>query len=991
MGSRAALAAMMALAIGMAGGIAPASAESGDSFDADPNLVRNPDFTIDYEGWSAYGVTGAAEGGVFCGEYFGPHQNEYDAGFGFNGMTFPAGDYFASFDAKSEVAFIAKVQQSGGAYARLGTINVPPSDTMQHYEMSFSSDVPFQYGEYHFHVGTPEAGPHTFCVDNVVLKVHPKDYVAGGGFSDGLGAWSVAGATAAVSDAVVCLAVPAGTSASDDVSLRLTNIALPKFSYALDRDASGTGVPMRVLVTSHDDPSVVYADTAETPASAMTTSSSYFALPGKGDRKLDGDSVDVSFEFGGGAAGQVCLDNIALLSGGQPPAYEPETGPRVRVNQLGYEPDGSKRATLVTDATDPVAWRLVDAAGTTAAEGMSVPFGGDASTRLVVQTIDFSDVTAEGTYTLAADDDESYPFVIATDLYGTLRDDALGYFYLARSGIDIDAAIVGDDYARAAGHVSAAGGSDTNQGDYGVACQPAGDSDAIYGEPWTCDYTLDVVGGWYDAGDHGKYVVNGGIATYQLLAAYERSLRAHGDARDALGDSTLKLPEVGNGTPDVLDEAKWELDFMLSMQVPEGDQYAGMVHHKVHDFGWTSLPLMPADDDYTRYLHRPSTAATLNLAATAAQGARLFKKYDGDYADTLLKAAETAWDAAVKNPELYAPAKDGTAGGGAYDDAHVNDEFYWAAAELYLTTGASKYEDYLLASTLNAADVFSVAGFDWGHTAALGKLDLATVDSDLPGRDALIASVVTGADALLAVQAEQAFGQALGADDFVWGSNAKVLNNQVVLATAYDLTSDPKYLDAVQGSMDYLLGRNALNQSYVTGYGTVFSQNQHSRWYAAQMDPTFPHPPTGSVAGGPNGGADSWDPVIKGLYPKKDCAPQMCYVDDIESYSTNEIAVNWNSALSWVAAFLAEPEAPVVPGGGVGGLLWLWIVVGGLLFAAAVVLVRKRRGKSATDAAPTAKVAPAAKAVPAKSAPAKAAPAKVTPAAKATPAKRPKA
>ncbi len=91
----------------------------------------------------------------------------------------------------------------------------------------------------------------------------------------------------------------------------------------------------------------------------------------------------------------------------------------------------------------------------------------------------------------------------------------------------------------------------------------------------------------------------------QLLSAYERIQRADGAARDALGDSTLTVPETGNGIPDILDEAKWELDFMMSMTVPEGDPYAGMVHHKVHDFSWTGLPLKPADDANARYLHRP--------------------------------------------------------------------------------------------------------------------------------------------------------------------------------------------------------------------------------------------------------------------------------------------------------------------------------------------------------------------------------------------------
>ena len=518
----------------------------------------------------------------------------------------------------------------------------------------------------------------------------------------------------------------------------------------------------------------------------------------------------------------MCLDNVELLSGGQPPAYEPETGPRVRVNQYGYEPDGPKRATLVTETTDPVAWRLVDAAGATAAEGMSVPFGGDPSSRLVVQVIDFSEVTAEGTYTLAADDDESYPFAIATDLYGQLRYDALGYFYLARSGIEIDAAIVGDDYARAAGHVSTAGGSDTNQGDYAVGCQPAGDSEPIYGEPWTCDYTLDVVGGWYDAGDHGKYVVNGGIATSQLLSAYERTLRADGDARDALGDSVLALPETDNGIPDVLDEAKWELDFMVSMMVPEGEQYAGMVHHKIHDFGWTSLPLMPADDDYAALPAPPLDRRDAQPRRDGRPGRAALQEVRRRRTRTRSsRPPRPRGTRPWRRPDLYAPAEDGTAGGGAYSDTHVNDEFYWAAAELYLTTGDSEYEEYLLASSLHRVNVFSEAGFDWGHTAALGRLDLATVESDIPERDKLVASVVKGADAILAVQAEQGFGQALGAEDFVWGSNALVLNNQVVLATAYDLTGEPAYLAAVRESMDYLLGRNGLNQSYVTGYGTV--------------------------------------------------------------------------------------------------------------------------------------------------------------------------
>ena len=158
------------------------------------------------------------------------------------------------------------------------------------------------------------------------------------------------------------------------------------------------------------------------------------------------------------------------------------------------------------------------------------------------------------------------------------------------------------------------------------ACLPAGHATTADGvdlyDGWTGGYTLDVTGGWYDAGDQGKYVVNGGIAVAQLLGLYERALRT--GTADALGDGSLRVPERGNGVPDVLDEARWELDWMLRMRVPAGERYAGLVHHKLSDERWVPLPTLPADDPQPRYLHRPSTAATLNLAAVAAQGARVF-------------------------------------------------------------------------------------------------------------------------------------------------------------------------------------------------------------------------------------------------------------------------------------------------------------------------------------------------------------------------------
>jgi len=357
--------------------------------------------------------------------------------------------------------------------------------------------------------------------------------------------------------------------------------------------------------------------------------------------------------------------------------------------------------------------------------------------------------------------------------------------------------------------------------------------------------------------------------------------------------------------PDILDEARWEVEFLLRMQVPDGKPLAGMAHHKIHDREWTGMPMQPEDDPQPRELHPPSTAATLNLAAVAAQCARLFRPYDRAFAARCLAAAEKAWTAARADPDVYASETDSN-GGGAYADTHLEDESYWAAAELYLTTGDPAYLDFLLTSPMHTADVFGPGGFSWQSVAALGRLDLATVPGRLPlaERRKARVSVVEAADRYLATQRSQAYGLPLpsNAEFYNWGSNSGILNNLVVIATAYDITGKQAYRDAVLEGIDYILGRNALNISYVTGYGTKSAQNQHSRIFAHQLDPSLPHPPKGSIAGGPNAGLQ--DPFAADLL--QGCRPAFCYVDDIQSYSTNEVAINWNSALSWVASFLAD-------------------------------------------------------------------------------------
>ncbi len=738
------------------------------------------------------------------------------------------------------------------------------------------------------------------------------DQIANGDFSAGTAGWIIYPAPS-VQDGAGCNTVPAGSgaySAAIQQDLPLGAGEQYRLSFRAKATPELQG-PVRVVVQGGQDINYEQFLPAAKPVFGKAFADYEFFTASR-----DYPNAQLAFQQDilNASAYVFCVDDVSLEGGTPPPAYVPETGPRVRVNQETYLPRGPKGATVVTDSTEALPWSLL-LAGREVASGTTTPRGVDLSAGLNVHTLDFSEVTRRGTgYVLVVDGETSYPFDIDESAYERLRRDTKTYFYTQRSGTPISDAIV-PGYGRAAGHVGVA----PNQGDTAVPCQSLDDdSQKILvkqgDEPWTCDYLSDVTGGWYDAGDHGKYVVNGGIAAAQLMMELERTKTAPSADRGALGDATLRVPEQGNGVPDLLDEVRWELEWFLKMQVQPGRPLAGMVFHKVADANWTGLPQDPSTDPQARVLYRPSTAATLNVAATAAQGARLFAPYDKGFSRRLLRAAQTAYAAAEANEVLYAPAPDAALdpnpGSGPYNDRRVSDERYWAATELFLTTGANTYRKDLLASPLHDADVFTPGGFDWGNVAALAKLDLATVPNRLNRREqrAVQAQVVAAADRYLADQAAQPFGQAYAPADgkYVWGSNSQILNNMQVMGTAYDLTGEPRFRDGVVRSMDYLLGRNALNLSYITGYGDVFAQNQHSRQYANQVDPSLPNPPAGTMSGGPNStAASTGDPIATPLF-KDGCPAQFCYIDDIGSWATNEITINWNAPLSWASSFLAD-------------------------------------------------------------------------------------
>ncbi|RSV43574.1 glycosyl hydrolase [Sphingomonas sp. ABOLE] len=584
--------------------------------------------------------------------------------------------------------------------------------------------------------------------------------------------------------------------------------------------------------------------------------------------------------------------------------------PAIDLNQLGFEPADVKLAVVRGAGTKALPWLLLDADGKAVGKGETLVYGPDASSGAVVQRIDFSGFRRAGKgYRLSVAGVTSDPFAIAPSLYRPLVRDAANFFYQQRAGTPIDAKFAGSAWARPAGHAHEVAGCFSGVDERGTV--------------WPgCAYKLDVTGGWYDAGDHGKYVVNGGIALWTLLNAYARRPKA-------FPDGSLRIPESGNGVSDLLDEARWEMEFLLRMQIPDGVRTqvpsgplgapkpgrpaweasfppfaeidaGGMAHQKVADRNWTALPMPPQNDREERLLYPPTTGATLNLAATAAQCARLWREVDDAFAARCLTAARRAWAAAQRNPQVYATSS--FTGSGGYGDNSLSDEFYWAAAELYATTGEAAFRKAVTGSP-HFGEAVRAPG--WSFTAPLGTITLATVKTGLSDAEVqkLRATLIAAADGMLEQRRQNGYAIPYKAQGYPWGSNGDLMNQAMLLGVASDLTGDSKYRGGIVSALDYLLGRNPMGTSYVSGHGVRSLDNPHHRFWAHVLDAKLPGPPPGVLSGGPNDTALA-DPVAMQLKGK--CVAQTCWADDIHAYALNEVAINWNAPFFWVAAWMED-------------------------------------------------------------------------------------
>ena len=572
----------------------------------------------------------------------------------------------------------------------------------------------------------------------------------------------------------------------------------------------------------------------------------------------------------GGAA--LLLATVAGRAGAQRAAA-------IHVDQVG-SPVAAPKVAVVANAGAATRFAVHRAAdGARVLEGELMPPVSHVDSGDTVRHADFSGVRAPGRYELRVDGvGTSPPFEIGVATYRGLLRLAARSFYGQRCGAEVDLAPERSGYAHPACHLE--GGFHSSSGRTGPRASTKG---------------------WHDAGDYGRYVVNSGIATGTLLWAWE----LYG-AR--LGTLELGIPESGDRTPDLLDEARWNLEWMLSMQGEDG----GVWHKQTSaDFAAFVEPHRDASPSLVIGTGAPpfaSSCATADLAAVAAIAGRAFRGHDDAFAARSLEAARRAWAWLERNPAVAFRNPPGIATG-EYGDDDCGDERLWAAAELWRTArDPSAHAHFRRQSAVALDAVSATAPPSWQQVGALAAWTYALDGEGDPALGAAIRrrTAVAAAD-IVERAGRNAYRIPMTRRDWVWGSNAVAANYGLQLLVAEELAPDPRHREAALDVLHWLLGRNPFGVSWVTGTGTRSVLHPHHRPSAADaVEAPWP----GLLAGGPNAGRQ--DDVLRAL--PSDLPPARAWVDHVDSYAGNEVAINWNAPLVFLLAGLAagEQDSPAI-------------------------------------------------------------------------------
>ena len=530
-----------------------------------------------------------------------------------------------------------------------------------------------------------------------------------------------------------------------------------------------------------------------------------------------------------------------------------------KTNEVGYLPDAEKGFTIVAGgaATGGSSFQVLTSSNALAFTGQleSNTVNETAAAGETVLRGDFSTLTTPGTYVVAVGSAVSRPFAIGAGVYGPLYRDAARAFDIIRSGVAISDPVTG------------------------VTHPPSHTMDAaLRDKP---GITRDMTGGWYNAGDFGKWVHMAAISTSYMMWLHELA----GTVVDGIG---LEIPDTVAGVPDLLTEARWGLAWMLKMQNADGS-----VYHKVDtepNFAWGRGPDM---DPYPRSAADPSSIDAGDFVGAMMQAARVFGPIDSTFAASCRAAADLSWSWLQANPNVPQPDP-------YYTDSDPSQEALWALAERVRAT-----HDAALTATLSARIASTTLDpLSWQTPEILGYLSAAVDSAGSSAVKAAATAAITGlGDGLLAKSAANGYGVALLSSEYWWGSAENVINRGDALLFAYALTGSTNYRDGALHQLDWILGRNSLDRSFVTGYGQNGSVNPY-HWTRYVYNLLVP----GWAVGGPNPNSAGVDPPLMALQqlgtPAAKCYLDLCAANG--SWGSNEGQTSENAALLFAAGMLSD-------------------------------------------------------------------------------------
>lgn len=541
----------------------------------------------------------------------------------------------------------------------------------------------------------------------------------------------------------------------------------------------------------------------------------------------------------------------------------------IHVNQVGYMKEGKKLAILancgghfavVDSSTDNVVYE--GESFLAAEDGYGIGAMDEASGD-IVSCCDFSSVVEVGEYYVELKGEgRSFSFRIMDGVYKVVKEALLKGLFYQRCGLELVERYAGP-WAHSVCHTELA---------------------SLYASP---KIKLEVSGGWHDAGDYGRYVTAGAVSVADILLSYELFGATYSD--------DIGIPESGNGVPDALDEARVELAWLMKVQNKEN----GGVYHKVTTKQFCGM-IMPEEEQAELFILPESAVATGDFAAVMSMASRVYRKYDDIFATTMLIAAKEAWMWLEHNVDMPGFQNPQDVNTGEYGDPNSEDERFWAAVELYRTTGEEQYHNYIDQIVQTEVDKIS---FGWGKVggyASFSYVRMVEQQEQIGNKDLAVLlkeELLKQAEEYVLFARKDGYQVAILPKQYRWGSNMGIMNSAQLLILAHLLTGKEEYYQVAVNQLHYILGRNPMGVCYITGIGKNTVNSIHHRPSAADgVKSAVP----GLLSGGPNWGLN--DEVARNSI-KPGTAPAKCFIDHVESYSTNEIAIYWNTPALFVAAY----------------------------------------------------------------------------------------